>query len=254
MMVDRNLTPGNVVELSRVSVSYGSVRALSDASLTLSAGRVTGLVGVNGSGKSTLMKSILGLVMPNSGEISIMGQSVAQARKGARIAYVAQSEAIDESFPISVRQVVETGRYGALGITRRLKPRDHELCGQAMSRTGIMHLSDRSIGELSGGQRKRVFLARAIAQQANIMLLDEPFSGVDRSSQDSIAAVIRSLAGEGVCVLISSHDIASLPGLCDEVVLWYQRALFVGPPGEALSDHNLARAFSAGLDPEGGES
>ncbi|GAA3595483.1 metal ABC transporter ATP-binding protein [Klugiella xanthotipulae] len=236
-----------VLELREVSVSYGTVRALEGASLRLRAGVVTGLVGVNGSGKSTLMKSILGLVQPTSGTVTVRGGSVAAARRKASITYVPQTESIDETFPLSVGQVVEMGRYGRLGMTRRLAPADRAACREAVARTGTEKLVERSIGELSGGQRKRVFLARAIAQGADILLLDEPFSGVDATSQREISAVIRSLAAEGVSVLISSHDVASLPGLCDSVVLWYRRALFEGSPADALSDAHLARAFAAGL-------
>ncbi|MFC4223496.1 metal ABC transporter ATP-binding protein [Lysinibacter cavernae] len=236
-----------VVVLHDVRVRYGTVTALEHASVSLAAGRVTGLVGVNGSGKSTLMKSILGLVSPDGGSVQVLGGSVDAARKASKIAYVAQSEAIDEKFPISVRQVVEMGRYGALGVTRRLRAPDVLRCNEAMRRTGVLELEHRSIGELSGGQRKRVFLARAIAQDAAVMLLDEPFSGVDATSQAAIVGVIRQLAAEGVCVLVSSHDISSLPELCDTVVLWYHRALFEGPPAEALNDHNLAQAFAAGV-------
>ncbi|WGD38452.1 metal ABC transporter ATP-binding protein [Lysinibacter sp. HNR] len=236
------------VQVTNATVKYGSVIALKNADLELFSGRITGLAGVNGSGKSTLMKSILGLMDLNEGAITVQGGSVSDARRKAQIAYVAQSEAIDESFPLSVRQVIEMGRYGALGPLRMLKKSDAELCDRAMQRTGITHLGDRLIGELSGGQRKRVFLARAIAQQANIMLLDEPFSGVDITSQESIIAVIRSLAADGVSILVSSHDIASLADICDEVVLWYQRSLFSGPPETALSEHNLALAFTAGAE------
>lgn len=235
------------IAVEGVTVRYGEVVALQDASLTLAAGTVCGLIGMNGSGKSTLFTSITGVIRPEAGRVLIDGEPPARARKAGRLAYVPQREAVDWQFPISVREVVMTGRYGHLGITRRPRRADRGAVDEALERVELSDLADRQIGALSGGQRKRAFVARGIAQQATILLLDEPFAGVDKRSEATIVRLLRDLAAKGATVLVSTHDLHAVPALCDEAVLLMRRVLLHDTPAEVLRPDNLARAF--GLDP-----
>ncbi|MBX3093440.1 MAG: metal ABC transporter ATP-binding protein [Cryobacterium sp.] len=226
-----------------LSVRYGPVHALADVDIELGVGRVTALIGMNGSGKSSLFNAIMGRVRPASGEIGVFGQSSLAARRAGLVAYLPQQESIDWDFPISVRQVVMTGRFGMLGPTRRPRAIDREAVVDALRRVGLADLEERQIGELSGGQRKRVFLARSIAQQARLLLLDEPFAGVDKASEASIIALLHELRDSGCGILISTHDLAGVPELADEVVLLRNRVLFHGPTAEALDPAMLTRVF-----------
>lgn len=235
------------LEVRGLTVRYGEVSALEDVSLTLMTGRVCGLVGMNGSGKSTLFKTVMGTVRPRSGTVVVAGGSPAAARRRGLVGYVPQSEDVDWTFPLSVREVVETGRYGHLGPTRRLRAADHAAVAEALDRVGLADLAHRQVGRLSGGQRKRAFLARAVAQGAATLLLDEPFAGVDRTSEATITELLRALAAEGASVLVSTHDLQALPDLADEAVLLMRRVLLHGPSAEVLRPENLALAF--GLDP-----
>lgn len=239
------MTPALAVQ--GVTVHYGEVLALDHADLTLEAGRVCGLIGMNGSGKSTLFKAIMGMVRPDSGVITINGGAPRQARRQGIVGYVPQSEDVDWDFPISVREVVMTGRYGHMGPLRRARARDHEAVEHALGRVELSEFADRQIGQLSGGQKKRAFVARGIAQGATILLLDEPFAGVDKRSEATITRLLRELAAEGVTILVSTHDLHALPGLADEAVLINRRILMHGGPEEVLRPENLALAF--GLDP-----
>lgn len=235
------------VQVRAISVNYGDVEALRNASITLSEGLVYGLVGMNGSGKSTLMKAIIGLLRPESGSVSIHGKSPVVARKTGAIAYVPQSEDIDGAFPISVSEVVMTGRYGHMGPMRRPRSIDKEAVNAALERVGLLDLAQRPIGQLSGGQKKRVFVARGIAQDATVMLLDEPFAGVDKTSEATITAVLQDLAHEGKCILVSTHDLIALPGLATESVLLRKEVLAQDATEIILRPENLVRAF--GMDP-----
>ncbi|MDQ1218238.1 metal ABC transporter ATP-binding protein [Microbacterium arborescens] len=231
------------IEVSGVSVRYRDIVALDDVHLAVAPGRVTALIGMNGSGKSTLFKSITGLVRPASGRVSIAGQTPAAARRRGLIGYVPQSEDVDWTFPVSVRDVVMMGRYGRLGPTRRPRPEDHRAVDAALERVELSELADRQIGRLSGGQRKRAFVARGIAQDAGILLLDEPFAGVDKKSEATIVRLLRELAADGRTVLVSTHDLHALPSLADEAVLLLRRVVFQGAVDEALRPELLARAF-----------
>jgi manganese transport system ATP-binding protein len=229
-----------------LSVSYGQIRALDGASLTVQRGRICGLVGMNGSGKSTLFKSIMGLVKPDAGEVRINGRTPGQARARHEVGYVPQSEDVDWSFPVSVRDVVMMGRYGHLGFTRRPRARDRAAVDSALERVELTDLADRPIQQLSGGQRKRAFVGRGIAQEADVLLLDEPFAGVDKRSEAMIISLLQELAAGGRTMLVSTHDLHALPELADEAVLLMGRVLAHGTPQEVLRPENLALAF--GLD------
>lgn len=237
------------IEVDGVTVRYRDVLALDDASLTVEAGRVTALIGMNGSGKSTLFKSVLGLVRPDAGTVRIDGAAPAAARRSGVVGYVPQSEDVDWAFPVSVRDVVMMGRYGRQGLTRRPRASDRSAVEEALGRVDLVDLADRQIGQLSGGQRKRAFVARGIAQfagqsaGARILLLDEPFAGVDKRSEATIVRLLRELAADGCAVLVSTHDLHALPQLADDAVLLLRRPLFHGTVAEALEPANLARAF-----------
>ncbi|BCW64314.1 metal ABC transporter ATP-binding protein [Arthrobacter sp. StoSoilB22] len=237
-------TPAIAVE--DVTVHYGEVLALDSASLSLEHSRICGLVGMNGSGKSTLFKVIMGMVKPDSGRVLINGQPPVKMRKDAGIGYVPQSEDVDWAFPLSVRDVVMMGRYGHLGFTRRPRKADRDAVEHALERVELSEYADRQIGQLSGGQKKRAFVARGIAQGATMMLLDEPFAGVDKRSEATITRLLRELADNGATILISTHDLHALPQLCDEAVLLMRKVLMHGSPDTVLQPENLAMAF--GLD------
>lgn len=231
------------IAVSGVSVRYREIVALDDVHLTVAPGRVTALIGMNGSGKSTLFKSITGMVRPTAGEVTIGGQTPAAARRRGLVGYVPQSEDIDAAFPVSVREVVMMGRYGHLGITRRPRAADHAAVDAALARVELSDLGERQIGELSGGQRKRAFVARGIAQDARVLLLDEPFAGVDKKSEATIVRLLRELAADGRTVLVSTHDLHALPALADDAVLLLRRVVFQGSVAEALRPEMLGRAF-----------
>jgi manganese transport system ATP-binding protein len=234
------------LDVHGLTVHYGDVLALDDVSLTLRRGTVCGLIGMNGSGKSTLFKAIMGTVRPDRGSVAIAGLSPKQARRAGIVGYVPQSEDVDWSFPLSVHDVVMMGRYGFQGFTRRPRPADRAAVAEALDRVELTNLADRRIGALSGGQRKRAFVARGLAQGADVLLLDEPFAGVDRRSEATITELLRDLAVGGATVLVSSHDLEALPRLADEAILLLRRVLYHGDPDVALQPEQLARAF--GLD------
>ena len=220
-------------------VNYGPVRALTGASFTLDTGRICGLIGMNGSGKSTLFKAIMGVVPAHAGTITLDGQAVggkrAHRHRAGIVSYVPQSEEIDWTFPISVREVVSMGRYRNLGITRRLRAADRAAVDEALARVELTDLADRQIGALSGGQRKRAFVARAIAQGAQLLLLDEPFAGVDKRSEAMLIQVIEQLRDEGATVLVSTHDLASLRQFADEALLLRGDILMHDTPEKVLA-------------------
>lgn len=226
-----------------LTVRYGTVTALRDVTLEVQSARITGLIGMNGSGKSTLFAAVMGRVKAASGDIRVFDDSPLRARKGGQIAFMPQAEHIDWDFPLSVRDVVMTGRYGRLSLTRRPRAIDRDAVSDALERVGMADFAGRQIGELSGGQRKRVFLARAIAQEARLLLLDEPFAGVDAASEAAIISLLRELRDDGCGILISTHDLAGVPELCDDVVLLRNRVLFHGDVTDALAPENLARVF-----------
>ncbi|WP_040781237.1 metal ABC transporter ATP-binding protein [Nocardia pneumoniae] len=234
------------IEVRGVTVRYGDVLALDGVDLTLDSGRVCGLIGMNGSGKSTLFKSIMGIVQPDRGTVRINGGAPVAARRAGVLGYVPQSEDVDWSFPLSVRDVVLTGRYGRMGFTRRARKADREAVAHALERVELTDLADRQIGQLSGGQKKRAFVARGLAQGATVLLLDEPFAGVDKRSEATITTLLRELAADGATILVSTHDLNALPGLADEAVLLMRTVLAHGDPDSVLRPENLARAF--GLD------
>ena len=239
-------TPGLDVEDITVAYRNGTT-AMKHASFTIPRGSITALVGVNGSGKSTLFKAIMGFVPLAGGSVDILGVPGRQALKRNLVAYVPQSEDVDWNFPVLVEDVVMMGRYGHMGLLRRPKPIDHQMVTSALERVDLVPFRHRQIGELSGGQKKRVFLARALAQQSEVILLDEPFTGVDVKTEDSIVALLRTLRDEGKVMLVSTHNLGSVPEFCDRTVLVKGTVLASGPTSEIFTRERLEETFGGAL-------
>lgn len=237
----------SVIDVRDLEVSYGDVRAVDGATLSVGAGTVCGLVGMTGSGKSTLFKAIAGAVRPDRGTIRLDDREPHEARRAGIVAYVPQREQIDWSFPVSVRDVVMMGRYGFQGFTRHPRPADHVAVGEALERVELEDLADRPIGKLSGELRTRVFVARALAQEARILLLDEPFAGVDKRTELTLTRLLRGLAGEGSTVVVATRDVHVVPELCDEVILFLRNTLLHATPEVALRPEHVARALGLNL-------
>ena len=231
-----------------VTVTYrNGLTALTDASFAIPKGTITGLVGVNGSGKSTLFKAIMGFVPIARGHIRLLGLPVREALRQNLVAYVPQAEEVDWSFPVLVEDVVMMGRYGHMGFLRRPSATDRARVDLALSRVGLSDLRHRQIGELSGGQKKRVFLARALAQEGKIILLDEPFTGVDVNTEEQIITLLRDLRAEGHVILVSTHNLGSVPEFCDRTVLVKGTVLAYGPTETIFTRDNLERTFGGVL-------
>lgn len=231
------------IRVDAVTVRYGAVTALDDVTVALQPGSVTALVGMNGAGKSTLFGTITGRLRPHRGLVEVLGTTPDAARRAGRVAVMPQADGIDPDFPLTVADVVAQGRYGRLGFTRRLGSADRAAVADALERVQLSGLADRPIGALSGGQRRRAFVARALAQQADVLLLDEPYAGVDVVSERLIADVLADLAAAGATVLVSTHDLATLPARADRVLLLARRLVADGPPDVVLAPEVLARAF-----------
>lgn len=231
-----------------VTVTYrNGLTALTDASFAIPKGTITALVGVNGAGKSTLFKAIMGFVPVARGTIRLLGLPVREALRQNLVAYVPQAEEVDWSFPVLVEDVVMMGRFGHMGLLRRPSAQDRAKVDQALARVGLSDLRHRQIGELSGGQKKRVFLARALAQEGRIILLDEPFTGVDVKTEEQIIALLRTLRDEGHVMLVSTHNLGSVPDFCDRTVLVKGTVLAHGPTETTFTRQNLERAFGGVL-------
>jgi manganese/iron transport system ATP-binding protein len=239
---------GDGISARDVTVTYRNGHtALWNASFTIPRGTVTALVGVNGAGKSTLFKAIMGFVQTAKGDIQILGRPVAEALRQNLLAYVPQAEEVDWTFPVLVEDVVMMGRYGHMGFLRRPSAADRAAVDQALARVNMQDFRHRQIGELSGGQRKRVFLARALAQDGQVILLDEPFTGVDVQTEDQITALLRDLRAEGRVMLVSTHNLGSVPEFCDRVILVKGTVLAHGPTETTFTHANLERTFGGVL-------
>ena len=241
-----NAGPG--IAINDITVAYrNGTTALKHASFTSPRGSITALVGVNGAGKSTIFKAIMGFVPLAGGSISILGQQGKQAQRQNRIAYVPQSEDVDWNFPVLVEDVVMMGRFGHMNMLRIPRPVDHQKVASALARVDMTGFAKRQIGELSGGQKKRVFLARALAQEGEVILLDEPFTGVDVKTEDAIITLLRALRDEGKVILVSTHNLGSVPEFCDRTVLVKGTVLAAGPTEEVFTRERLEEAFGGVL-------
>lgn len=232
----------NAIFATDLVVVYGSRIAIDRSTFTIPDGGVIALIGPNGSGKSTLLNAVAGLVAPASGRLEVAPLE----GKPRRIAYVLQTTKVNESLPISVREVVRMGRYAGVGRMGRLGSRDHQRVEEAMERTGVTGFADRHLHELSGGQRQRVFVAQGLAQDHEILLLDEPMTGLDLPAAQAVDKVIHEERNRGCTILMSTHDLSEAQ-VADYVVLLSGRVVAAGSPEEVLQVANLIEAYGANL-------
>jgi ABC-type Mn2+/Zn2+ transport system ATPase subunit len=235
------------IDLENVTVAYHGAVALHKASLQLKAGSICGLVGMNGAGKSTLLKAIMGFVQPVSGRVLINGLPIRKVQKQNLVAYVPQSEEVDWDFPVSVYDVVMMGRYGYMNLLRIPNAADKKAVRDSLERVEMWEMRDRQIGELSGGQKKRTFFARALAQQGKILLLDEPFAGVDIKTEKMLITLLMAMREADYTILISTHDLSSLSTFCNQVILINRTILAYGETSEVFTEENLSRTFGGSI-------
>ncbi|WP_082775460.1 metal ABC transporter ATP-binding protein [Pseudoclavibacter helvolus] len=234
--------PGPLVSYRDASIAYGrEAPALTGVSFEVGEGDAIALLGPNGAGKSTLLQSLLGL-LPTSGTAEVLG--VTPGARASEVGYLPQSTHIDPDFPVSLRQVVMMGRYRRMGLFRWPSAADREVVRRAIETVGLTELANTNFGELSGGQRQRGLLARALATEPKLILLDEPFNGLDRTNRDALIATLRRLRETGVGIVVSTHDLELAHEVCSHVLLLNGRQIAGGPISEALTDAALAAAFS----------
>jgi manganese/zinc/iron transport system ATP- binding protein len=234
-----------IIEIHDLSVSYEKKPVLWDVDLTLPAGKLIGIIGPNGAGKSTLLKAIMGLLPITSGYINILNKPLKEVRN--RISYVPQRESVDWDFPTSVYDVVMMGRYGQLGLLKRPKKADKEIVMDSLAKVGMESFKDRQISQLSGGQQQRVFLARALAQQADIYFMDEPFAGVDASTEKAIVELLRQMSADKKTVIVVHHDLQSVARYFDWIILLNMRLVASGPIEEAFTPELLQETYGGKL-------
>lgn len=245
---DQALNPPLRVEVKDATVTYNNGNiAVFDVSFSLEPYTISALVGINGSGKSTIFKTIMGFITPAKGSVTIGSQPVVNSLKKSRVAYVPQTEEVDWSFPVSVWDVVLMGRYGFMNVLRIPRANDKRIAEESLARVQMLEYRDRQIGELSGGQKKRVFLARALAQQGRVILLDEPFTGVDLKTEEAITQLLRDLRASGHTILVSTHNLGSVPEYCDNAVIINRTVLAAGKIEHVFTEENLAKAFGGTL-------
>lgn len=240
------------IEIKNVSVRYHEKTVLKDATANVPIGAICGLVGMNGAGKSTLFKSIMAAVPLSKGSVRLAGHSVKAAQEKGIVAYVPQTEAIDWNFPVSVADVVMMGRYGFMNLMRIPNGQDKKAVREALERVHLSDYADRQIGQLSGGQRKRVFVARALAQGASILLLDEPFAGVDAKTEASLVELLRELQKQNVTTLIAAHDLNTIGSYCDHIILLNKTVVAAGPTKKVFTQKNIALTYDSVFGKKGG--
>ncbi len=233
-----------ILQVERLSVRYNGDFALQDVSFVLNQGERVAVVGPNGAGKSTLFKAIAGVLSPTSGQVTVAGHCPG---RHICIAYVPQRSQVDWSFPVTVADVVMMGRVGRIGLLRRPGRRDVELVRQYLDLVGLSELAGRQIGELSGGQQQRMFIARALAQEAALMLMDEPFTGLDVPSQEHLFRIMDELRRREVTVMVATHDLNMAADRFDRVLLLKGRLLGIGRPDEVLTTVQLRAAYGGQL-------
>lgn len=233
------------IEVHNLTTTYGGAPVLWDVDFELPTGQIIGVIGPNGSGKTTLLKTIMGLLDPSSGYVKIFNKDLSQMRE--RIAYVPQRESVDWDFPASVFDVVMMGRYRRNNLFKRSNKTDIEIANESIEKVGLTEFKNRQIAQLSGGQQQRVFIARALAQKADIYLMDEPFVGVDAATENSILTLLEEMKNNGKTVLIIHHDLQTVSDYFDYLVLLNTRLIAKGTPQEVLTEENLSNAYGGQL-------
>ena len=245
------LAPGHAhgplaLEVNNLWAGYpGKPPALENVSLVVPEGEMVGLVGPNGAGKSTLFKSILGVVRPLLGDVRVFGRPVGETRRD--VAYTPQAEEVDWDFPVSVMDVVLMGRWNGTRLFRRWSRQDREIAFEALERVQLVEYASRQVGELSGGQRRRVMIARSIARGARLLLLDEPFAGLDAGVEHDLLGILDELTHEGCSILIATHDLSCVASACDEACCLNRTVQGYGTPADVLTEEVLSRTFDRHL-------
>lgn len=237
--------PESSISIKGLSVSYDKKRVLTNLYLEIEAGKVYGVIGPNGAGKSTFFNAILGLIEINTGTILVNNNSINTQRK--KVVYVPQKTDVDWNFPATVFDIVLMGRYPHKKIFSRINQDDHQIAMNALKEVGMEQFKNRQIGELSGGQQQRVFLARALCQEADIFLLDEPFVGVDITTEEKIIQILKKLADEGKTLLVVHHDLSTVESYFDDVILLNQRLIAYGRTETTFTKNNIAKAYGGQL-------
>jgi manganese/zinc/iron transport system ATP- binding protein len=229
------------IQVTDLTVAYQAKPVLWDIDLEVPSGILMAIVGPNGAGKTTLIKSILGLIKPAAGQVLIQDKPYKEQRR--LVAYVPQRGSVDWDFPTNVLDVVMMGRYGSLGWIRRSGRREKEMAMEALEKVGMAELHDRQISQLSGGQQQRVFLARALVQDAQVYFMDEPFQGVDATTERAIVTLLKELRAAGKTVVAVHHDLQTVPEYFDWVTLLNVQRIASGPVGEVFTEQNLKRTY-----------
>jgi manganese/zinc/iron transport system ATP- binding protein len=235
-----------ILEIHDLTVSYDQNPVLWNVDLSLPAGNLIGVLGPNGAGKSTLIKAIMGLISPTSGYVKLFDKPLNDVR--ARISYVPQRESVDWNFPASVLDVVLMGTYGKLGLFRRPGKKEKEIAMKSLEQVGMSGFVTRQISELSGGQQQRVFLARALAQQADLYLMDEPFAGVDMATETAIFQLLKEMTGAGKTVIVVHHDIHSAMNFFDWLIMLNLHLVASGPKEQVMNEEMLRKTYGGKLN------
>ncbi|KAE9517467.1 High-affinity zinc uptake system ATP-binding protein ZnuC [Candidatus Liberibacter asiaticus] len=239
------------LELKDISITYpNGYCALEDVNLFIPENTITALIGLNGAGKSTLFQAIMGLIPLDKGSISIFNQTVENALKADLIAYIPQTESIDWTFPILVEDVVMMGRYKHMNWRRVASNNDYRIVTEALENVGMSSMRQRQIGELSIGQQKRVFLARALAQKSQVIIMDEPFAAIDFKTEREMIFLLKSLLNEDIMILVSTHNINSIPSFCDRTIFLKKTVLASGLTSDIFNEDNIQKTFGAQVSPQ----
>lgn len=234
-----------MLTVKNLTVAYDDTPVFTDVAVNFNAGKITGIIGPNGAGKSTLIKAMLGLIKAQSGTVLSDGHDLKQLQK--QIAYVEQRKDLDLSFPISVFEVVMTGTYGKLGLFRQPGKAARDASRAALEQVDLAEFADRQIGQLSGGQLQRVFVARAIVQEAQVIILDEPFVGIDLQSETAIMAILKQWRDAGKTIIVVHHDLNKVSHYFDDLVILNHGIIDYGPVDDVYTADNIERTFSADL-------
>ena len=234
-----------MLTVKNLTVAYADTPVFADVAVHFNAGKITGIIGPNGAGKSTLIKAILGLIKVQSGKVDFSGRTLKEVQQA--IAYVEQRKDLDLTFPINVLDLVLTGTYGRLGLLKSPGKKERQAALEALEQVGLEDFTKRQISQLSGGQLQRVFVARAIVQQADIMILDEPFVGIDMKSEQEIMAILNQWRDAGKTLIVVHHDLNKVSNYFDELVVMNHGIIAEGPGEEVYTAQNIERAFSADL-------